>query len=64
MKEWDSQLKLNTEGLHVKMVNQANPLGDDPRHEDWVPPKLRAHREKKKREQRGQLSEKEIGNFN
>ena len=42
--QWDNELKLNTEGLQVKIANQAKLLGDDPRDEDWVPPKLRARK--------------------
>ena len=49
--EWDidSELHLDSEGLHARLINWAIENGDDPQDEDWIPPTLWA----KSRKQRG-----------
>ena len=51
IEEWDvdSNVHLNSKGLHVRLVNWAIENGDDPQDEDWIPPTLQA----KSRKQRG-----------
>lgn len=58
MEEWDSNeqdLRLGSAGLQAMMMKLSIHLGDDPRDEDWVPPKLRAKREKRLCERRGEV---------
>ena len=47
--EWDSEWNENersrSQGLQAAMIRFAIAIGDDPRDEDWVPPKMRAKRE-------------------
>jgi len=38
------------------MVNEARCLGDNQQDENWVPPKLWAKQEKRKRKQKGSIS--------
>ena len=53
MEESDSEWKENegfgSDGLQAAMLKLAIELGDDPRDEDWVPPKLRAKNERQRK---------------
>ena len=55
IEEWDidSHPAIGSKGLQAVMMKLSMTLGDDPHDEDWVPPKLRAKRERRKHERKG-----------
>ena len=52
--EWNENERFGSQDLQAAMIRFAVAIGDDPRDEDWVPPKMRVKRECAKEEKRGE----------
>ena len=55
--EWDQDRRLGSEGMQATMLRLAIELGDDPRDEEWVPPKLRANQKFRTKQKQGKRCE-------